>query len=184
AALDRDELQAVVAHEMAHVARYDTRVMTLVAAMVGGIALMTDGLGRLFWHGKRTGSKVGRLGGSSRSSSRNSLGLVVLVLWLLTLIVAPIVSRMIAMAISRKREFLADATAAQYTRNPGALAHALVKLENSRMPTVAVGRGAAHLCIVDPTDRRFQRWKGAFGDVFSSHPTVEERIRRLRAMGG
>src|SRR5690606_9277214 len=100
AALDRDELQAVVAHEMAHVARYDTRLMTLVAAMVGGIALMSDGLGRLLWHGNRTGSKVGRLGGSSRSSSRNSLGLVVLVLWLLTLIVAPIVSRMIAMAIS------------------------------------------------------------------------------------
>src|SRR5690606_8176915 len=125
AALDRDELQAVVAHEMAHVARYDTRLMTLVAAMVGGIALISDGLGRLLWQGNRTGRQLGsRLGGSSRNS-RNPFGLAVLLVWLLTLIVAPMVSRMIAMAISRKREFLADATAAQYTRNPGALAQAL-----------------------------------------------------------
>lgn len=107
-----------------------------------------------------------------------------IVVWLLTLVVAPLISRMLAMAISRKREFLADATAAQYTRNPAALISALEKCENARGPTVSVGRGAAHLCIVDPTDRRFQKYKGLVGDVMASHPSVDERVRRLRQMMG
>jgi len=189
AALDRDELQAVVAHEYAHVARYDTRLMTLVAAMVGAIALVSDGMGRFLWHGGRVGGSAGRtLGGVGRSAgkrggSKGAAGIIVLVLWLLTLVVAPIVSRLLAMAISRKREFLADATAAQYTRNPGALVRALDKLDGARTPTLSVGRGASHLCIVDPSDRRFQRWKGAFGNLMASHPPVEERIARLREMG-
>lgn len=182
-ALDRDELQAVLAHEYAHVARYDTRLMTLVAAMVGAIALVSDGMGRLLWHGRHTGGGAARSMGK-RSGNRGAAGILVLVLWLLTLIVAPILSRMLAMAISRKREFLADATAAQYTRNPGALVRALEKCENARAPTVAVGRGAAHLCIVDPTDRRFQRWKGLGGNLMASHPAIEERVARLREMGG
>jgi heat shock protein HtpX len=176
--LDRDELQAVLAHEYAHVARYDTRLMTLVAAMVGAIALVSDGMGRFLWHGGRIGSR-----GGGKRGGKNAAGIIVLVLWLLTLIVAPVVSRLLAMAISRKREFLADATAAQYTRNPGALMRALEKLDGARAPTVAVGRGAAHLCIVDPSDRRFQRWKGFVGDMMASHPSIEERIARLREMG-
>ena len=179
ATLDRDELQAVLAHEYAHVARYDTRLMTLVAAMVGAIALVSDGMGRFLWHGGRMGRSGGKRGGG-----KGGAGIIVLVLWLLTLVVAPIVSRMLAMAISRKREFLADATAAQYTRNPGALMRALEKLDGARSPTVAVGRGAAHLCIVDPSDRRFQRWKGFAGDLMASHPSSEERMARLRDMGG
>ncbi|MBA2291364.1 MAG: M48 family metallopeptidase [Gemmatimonadales bacterium] len=182
-ALDRDELQAVVAHEMAHIARQDTQLMTLVAAMVGSIALLSDGLGRFLWHSGRTGASAARaLGG--RGSRNVVSGAFVLVAWLATLVLAPLVSRLVAMAISRKREFLADATGAQYSRNPAALASALEKLEASRMPTAAVGRGAAHLCIVDPADRRFQRWKGLLGDVMASHPPVEERVRRLRAMAG
>src|SRR5690606_24685129 len=108
------------------------------------------------------------------------LGAVVLVLWLATLVVAPLISRVVAMALSRRREFLADATAAQYTRNPDALARALAKLDDARTPTLAIGRATAHLCIVDPADRRFQRWKGAFGNLLSSHPSIEERIRRLQ----
>lgn len=183
AVLDRDELQGVVAHEMAHIARQDTQLMTLVAAMVGSIALLSDGLGRFLWHSGRTGTSAARALG--RRGSRNAAwGVVVLVAWLVTLVLAPVASRLVAMAISRKREFLADATAAQYTRNPGALASALEKLEASRLPTAAIGRGAAHLCIVDPADHRFQRWKGLVGDVMASHPPVEERVRRLRAMAG
>lgn len=179
--LDRDELQAVLAHEFAHVARYDTRLMTLVAAMVGAVALVSDGMGRFLWHGGRMGREAGRALGKR---SRGAAGVIVLVLWLLSLVVAPIVARLLAMSISRQREFLADATAAQYTRNPAALVSALEKLENARAPTVAIGRGAAHLCIVDPTDRRFQRWKGFAGNLMASHPPIEERIARLRAMGG
>lgn len=181
-ALDRDELQAVLAHEYAHVARHDTRLMTLVAAMVGAIALLSDGMGRFLWHGGRVGRAAGRAAG--KRAGKGAAGAVVLVLWLASLIVAPLVARLLAMTISRQREFLADATAAQYTRNPGALIAALEKLENARAPTVAVGRGVAHLCIVDPTDRRFQRWKGFAGNLLASHPPIEERIARLRAMGG
>ncbi|PKL93145.1 MAG: zinc metalloprotease HtpX, partial [Gemmatimonadetes bacterium HGW-Gemmatimonadetes-1] len=180
ARLDRDELQAVVAHELAHVARYDTRVMTLVAAMVGAIALLSDGLGRLLWHSGRSGRSVGRRGGGQAGG----LGLIMLVIWWSTLVVAPLVSRMVAMAISRQREYLADATAVQFTRYPAALASALTKLDQSRSPTLAVGHAVAHLCIVDPADRRFQRWKGAFGDLMASHPPITERIRRLQEMGG
>lgn len=184
--LDRDELQAVVAHEYAHVARYDTRLMTLVAAMVGAIALVSDGMGRFLWHGGRVGGAAGRsvARAAGKRGGRGAAGMVILVLWLFTLIVAPIVSRLVAMAISRSREYLADATAAQFTRNPAALISALEKLDSARHPTVAVGRGAAHLCIVDPSDRRFQRWKGAFGNLMASHPPIEARILRLKAMGG
>jgi heat shock protein HtpX len=112
------------------------------------------------------------------------MGMVVLLLWLVSLLLAPVISRLMAMAISRKREFLADATAAQYTRNPGALIRALERLDESRGPTLAIGRGAAHLCIVDPGDLRFQRWKGVVGDLFASHPPIDSRIERLRQMGG
>lgn len=187
ARLDRDELQAVVAHEMAHVARYDTRLMTLVAAMVGAVALLSDGLGRFLWHSGRTGQAAARsMGGvaARRGGGRSGgAGVLVAVLWLATLVVAPLVSRLLAMAISRKREFLADATAAQFTRNPGALASALAKLDDARTPTLAIGRAAAHLCIVDPADHRFQRWQGMFGDLMASHPPVAARMARLGEMG-
>ncbi len=186
--LDRDELQAVVAHEFGHVVRYDTRLMTLVAAMVGAIALISDGMGRFLWQGGRVGRAAGRsvarTAGRRGAGRAGPAGLVVLVLWLLTLVVAPLVSRLVAMAVSRQREYLADATAAQFTRNPGALARALEKLDGVRTPTLAVGRGAAALCIVDPSDLRFQRWKGTFGDLLASHPPIEERVRRLQVMGG
>lgn len=190
--LDRDEIQAVLAHEFAHVARYDTRLMTLVAAMVGAMALLSDGMGRFLWQGGRVGRAAGGRsaaglagrGVGRRGAGRAGAGMLVLGLWLVSLLVAPLISRMMAMAISRKREFLADATAAQYTRNPGALIRALERLDGARSPTLAIGPGAAHLCIIDPGDRRFQRWKGAVGDLFASHPAVETRIERLRAMGG
>lgn len=186
ARLDRDELQAVIAHEFAHVARYDTRLMTLVAAMVGAIALLSDGLGRFLWHSGRSNRAAARvMGGVSgrRDGGKDGAGAVVLVLWLLTLVIAPLIARLVAMAISRKREFLADATAAQYTRNPGALAYALVKMEGVPGPTRSIGRAATHLCVVDPTDLRVQQWRGPFGNLFASHPPISERIARLRAMG-
>ncbi len=178
--LNRDELQAVVAHELAHVRNYDVRLLTLLAAMVGAIALMSDGLGRMLRGGARIGGGGGRGGG--KRGNAGLLGLVVLVLWLLTLIVAPIVSRILAMAVSRKREFLADATGAQFTRNPEALASALQKLDAAAAPTAAITRGAAHLCIVDPAARAVNGRTGRLADILASHPPITERISRLHAM--
>jgi heat shock protein HtpX len=178
--LNREELQGVVAHEMAHVRNFDTRLMTLLAAMVGAIALMSDGMGRII--------RYGNIGGRSGSGSRggkggNPLAIVVLVFWVITLILAPIISRLLAMAVSRKREYLADATGAQLTRNPLALASALEKLAAASEPTRAVNRGAAHLCIVDPSPNHLTAREGFLGDVLGSHPPIRFRIARLRGMG-
>ena len=183
AALTREELQGVVAHEMAHVRNLDVRLMTLLAAMVGAIALMSDGMGRMLRGGVRVG---GGSGGGRRSGGKgggNPLALVVLVFWLLTLVVAPIVSRILAMSVSRKREFLADATGAQFTRNPLALASALEKLAAAHSPTKAITQGAAHLCIVDPAPGLLSAREGFLADFLTSHPPITQRIIRLRGMG-
>jgi heat shock protein HtpX len=181
-ALSRDEIQGVVAHEMAHVRNLDVRLMTLLAGMVGAIALMSDGMGRMVRGGARLGGSGGRRA-SGGGKGGNPLGLIVLALWLLTLIVAPAVSRLLAMSVSRKREFLADATGAQFTRNPLALASALEKLEAARSPTRAISRGAAHLCIVDPAPGLLSSREGFLADVLASHPPINQRIIRLRGMG-
>jgi heat shock protein HtpX len=179
--LSRDELQAVVAHEMAHIQNLDVRLMTLLAGMVGAIALMSDGMGRMLRGGVRV-----RGGGSGgrRSSGKggNPLAVVILVLWLVTLVIAPIVSRLLAMAVSRKREYLADATGAQFTRNPMALASALEKLEGATAATRTITRGAAHLCIVDPAPGALASKEGFLADFAASHPPIRQRIIRLKGM--
>jgi len=180
--LSRDELQGVVAHEMAHVRNLDVRLMTLLAGMVGAIALMSDGMGRML-RGTRSAGSGGSSGNGGRGKGGgNPLALVVLVLWLATLVAAPIVSRILAMAVSRKREFLADATGAQFTRNPMALASALEKLEAAAAPTRAITQGAAHLCIVDPTPGFFSTRHGFLADAIASHPPIRERIAQLNAI--
>jgi heat shock protein HtpX len=181
AKLTRDELQGVIAHEMAHVQNLDVRLMTLLAAMVGAIALMSDGMGRILRGGRYVGG--GGSGGSrDRGKGGNPLAIVILVLWVLTLLIAPIVSRILAMAVSRKREYLADATGAQFTRNPAALASALEKLEAASSPTKAITRGAAHLCIVDPAPGLLSSREGFLANVLTSHPPIRQRIIRLRGM--
>jgi heat shock protein HtpX len=181
AALSRDELQGVIAHEMAHVRNLDVRLMTLLAGMVGAIALMSDGMGRMLRIGGRSGGRIGGRGNGGKGG--NPLGLVVLVLWLLTLIVAPVISRILAMSVSRKREFLADATAAQFTRNPMALAAALEKLSSATAATRSITRGAAHLCIVDPRPGLLSSREGFLADLMASHPPIRQRIIRLQGMG-
>ncbi|HEX5963646.1 MAG TPA: M48 family metallopeptidase [Gemmatimonadales bacterium] len=175
--LSRDELQAVIAHEMSHVRNLDIRLMTLLAGMVGAIALLSDGMGRMIGRGGLKASRGGRGG-----KGGNPLGVVILVLWLLTLVVAPVVSRILAMAVSRKREYLADATGAQLTRNPMALASALEKLEAATAATKSIARGAAHLCIVDPSPGLISSKEGFLADFLGSHPPIRQRIVRLRGM--
>ena len=181
-ALSRDELQGVVAHEMAHVRNLDVRLMTLLAGMVGAIALMSDGMGRMLRSGVRVGGRSGGRGGGGKGGG-NPLGLIVLGLWLITLIVAPLVSRILAMSVSRKREFLADASAAQFTRNPVALASALEKLAAATGATRSITKGAAHLCIVDPAPGLLSSREGFLADVLTSHPPIRQRIIRLEGMG-
>lgn len=180
--LTRDELQGVVAHELAHVRNYDVRLMTLLAAMIGAVALFSDLLARTMGRG---GIRVGGRGGSGRrgdAKGGGALVVAVFALWVITLIVAPVVTRLIAMGVNRKREFLADATAAQLTRNPAALASALEKIDASAAATKAIPQGTAHLCIVDPGERKFAEREGVVGDLFASHPPIRVRIARLRAM--
>jgi heat shock protein HtpX len=178
-ALDRDELQAVIAHEMGHVKNYDAKLMTLLAALVGVIALISDGALRTF---RFSGRGRGRGGGGGKKGGAGALVLIVLVLWLLTLILAPIISRILALGVSRKREFLADAMSAQFTRNPAALASALRKIEDAQAPTRAMKRGTAHLCIADPLGRRVTSKEGTLADVFATHPPMAVRVARLKAM--
>ena len=175
--LNREELQGVVAHEMSHIRNYDIRLMTVIAAMMGAILLLSDWArrGMMFGGGRRR----------SRSSSRDSggsLGIIMLVLWLVGIILAPLIGQMMAMAVSRKREYLADASGAELTRNPMALASALQKLENASEPTKSIKRGAAHLCIVDPLGRKINAKEGKSAELFGTHPPMAKRIMWLKSM--
>jgi heat shock protein HtpX len=177
--LNRDELQAVVAHEMGHVKNHDMQLMTLMAGMVGAVALMSDGMARIIFHG---GIRGGRRGGGGKKSDLGPLVIVLLVVWIVSWMLAPLVTQLMAMGLSRKREYLADAMAAQFTRNPMALASALHKIESIHGPTHAIKRGAAHLCIADPLGRRLNAREGRFADVLATHPPMRVRIARLKAM--
>ena len=174
-ALTRDELQGVVAHEMSHVRNYDIRLMTIVAALVGAVALLSDWASRGLWWGG------GRRGGS-RDRGGGAMGIVIFVVWLVGIILAPIVGQMLAMVVSRQREYLADASGAELTRNPLALASALEKIESAAEPTRSIKRGTANLCITDPLGRPVGLREGAVANLFASHPPMEKRIAALRAM--
>jgi heat shock protein HtpX len=181
-ALNREQLQGVVAHEMSHIRNFDIRLMTIVAALVGAVALLAD------WSAR--GWRYGRVGGTarpSRSSRGTSKGgsaeaLLLLAVWLVAIVLAPLVARLLAMMVSRQREFLADASAAELTRNPGALADALAVIESRVEPTVAIHQGSAQLCIADPLGRPVNAARGRWADLFATHPPMHERIEALRAM--
>lgn len=180
--LNRDQLQAVIAHEMAHIRNYDVKLMTLLAALVGILGLVSQGAARMmgFGGGRARGRAVS---GSSRESKNGGLVAVLIVAWLISVLLAPIVSRVLALAVSRKREYLADASAAQFTRNPGALADALEKIESAAAPTKSLqSAGSAHLCIADPLGRRVTSHEGVVADLLATHPPMAVRIARLRAM--
>jgi heat shock protein HtpX len=126
-------------------------------------------------------------GGSRRRNGRESggsgiLGIVFLVIWVAAIAVAPFIGQVLAMMVSRRREYLADASGAELTRNPIGLAHALEKIEAAAAPTEAIKRGSAHLCIADPLGRRLNIREGFWSDLFASHPPMAARIAALKAM--
>ena len=172
--LNREELQGVIAHEMSHVRNYDIRMMTVVAALVGSVMLLSE-----------VAMRTGRFGvGRRRSSSSRSggAGAIMFVVWLVAIVLAPLIARILAMAVSRQREYLADASGAELTRNPKALASALEKIDSAVEPTRSIKKGTAHLCIADPLGRSINKKEGFFAEVFGTHPPISKRIMVLQSM--
>jgi heat shock protein HtpX len=175
--LDREELQGVIGHEMSHIRNLDVRLMTIVAALVGGVALLSDWARRgMWWGGGRSRRRDDGGGGGGIA------GLALFAVWIVAIILAPLLAQLLAMMVSRQREYLADASGAELTRNPIGLAHALEKIDAAVAPTRAINQGSAHLCIADPLGRRLNLKEGSWADAFASHPPMSARIAALRAM--
>lgn len=164
--LDRAETQGVIAHEMAHIGNRDTLTMTLVAILLGGAVMLADWARRALFLG----------------SDRRRGNILVYFVVILLVAVTPLLSRLLAMAVSRQREYLADATAAQLTRNPLGLASALDKIGAATSPLKAATRGTAHLFISNPLRRRVDEQQGHLADLLSTHPPLAQRIAILRSM--
>src|SRR5262249_48240911 len=185
-ALDREELQGVIAHEMSHIRNLDVRLMTIVAALVGTAALMSEWARRgMLWGGSprrpRGRDETGR-GDRDAKGGGGLFGLIFFIVWSVAIVMAPFIVQALAMMVSRKREYLADASGAELTRNPLGLARALEKIESAVAPTQSINRGSAHLCITDPLGRQVNLKEGFWSDLFASHPPMPARIAALREM--
>ncbi len=175
--MSRDELEGVVAHELAHVKNRDTLVMTLAVTLVGVIVLLADWMIRALWWG------------GGRSNERGGLGAPIAILGLLLMILAPLIAQLLQLAISRQREFLADADAVFLTRYPDGLIGALEKLRADATVVRTASRATAHLWIEQPTARHAHeggsrtRKSGAWlNRLFDTHPPLEQRISALRSL--
>ena len=174
--LNRDELQGVVAHEMSHIVNRDTQLMTVAGIMLGSIVLISHFFLRSMWF-VPSSSRRYRKGGGGGSPQ---LQLAMIAITIALAILAPIFARLIYLAISRRREYLADATAAQLTRYPEGLASALEKIAASGLPLESANKATAPMYIVNP----FVEKRAALATLTSTHPPTEERIRILRSMAG
>ncbi len=166
--MDRAELEGVIAHEMSHIKNYDIRTMMVAAVLVGIIALLGQLFVRMVWFG---GNRERKGGGQ----------MLILAIGIVLIALSPVIAQLIKMAISRRREFLADATAVELTRNPDGIRSALEKLAADHTPLKRANGATAHLYIEDPIVNE----RGMFAIVgrwFSTHPPIEERIRRLKEM--
>ena len=175
--MDREELQGVIGHEMAHIRDYDIRTMTMIAVLVGGVAMLADFVTRWAW--------FGGLGGLRERSDRDgdgNAGAIIAIAVLILAILAPIFSQLIAMAVSREREYLADASSVEFTRNPRALLRALEHIAQTESPLRNASRGIAHLFIVNPLAGAGDVGEGFFANLFSTHPPLGKRIERLQAL--
>jgi heat shock protein HtpX len=167
--LERSELEGVIAHELSHIGNKDILLSTIIVVLVGIVALLSNFFLRIsFW------------GGLRERDSRNSGGAVLIALAILAALLAPITAALIQLAVSRRREFLADASAGLLTRYPEGLARALEKISRDPSPMKVANNSTAHLFIASPfKGRQAKSW---FAKLFSTHPPVEERIKALRAM--
>jgi heat shock protein HtpX len=168
--LDRTELEGVIAHELSHVRNYDTRLMSVVTILVGMVTLLAD------WLLRGT-----RFGGKSRGRKDNQLGAILFLVGIALALLSPLIANLIKLALSRRREFLADASAVMLTRFPGGLASALEKIGADREPLEAANKATAHLYISNPLKNRHDQI-GWFAGLFNTHPPVGERVKALWAM--
>ena len=165
--LENEELEGVVAHELSHIKNYDIRVMTIVIVLVGIISILANG----FW-------RASFFGGRRRNNNEGEGGAIIMVIGIILIILSPIVATLIQLAISRKREYLADASGALLTRYPEGLARALEKIKNDPAVMTHASDATAHLYIANP----FKNSKNFLANAFSTHPDINDRIQKLRAM--
>ena len=168
--MNREELEAVIGHEVSHIRNLDIRISTIAVALASAITLLSSMAGRMMWWGGASRSR--------RNSDRDSGGLevIMLVISLLAIVLAPLAATLVQLAISRQREFLADASSVELTRNPKGMINALLKLENSQPMTHHVDDASSALYINDPQKPGFLK------KLFYTHPPISERIERLKHM--
>lgn len=169
ARLDRRELEGVIAHELSHIKNFDTRLMAVVAVLVGTVAFLADMFMRSLWWGGRR----------QRDDDRG-VGQLMIIVGVVFAILTPLIAQLIQLAISRRREFLADASAAHLTRYPEGLAGALEKLGHDREVLEAATNATAHLYITNPF--KGKQFSALFAGLFNTHPPIEERIKILRTL--
>jgi heat shock protein HtpX len=171
--LNRTELEGVIAHELSHVKNYDIRLMSIVTVLVGLIALLADWMLRLASWG----------GGRRRNSDEGGgqLQIVFFIAGLVLALLSPLIAQLIQLAISRRREFLADASGAAITKYPEGLARALEKISADREPLEAANKATAHLYIANPL-KNTKGSIGWFAGLFDTHPPIEERLKALRSL--
>ena len=168
--MNREELEAVIGHEVSHIRNLDIRISTIAVALASAITLLSSMAGRMMWWGGASRSR--------RNSDRDSGGLevILLVISLLAIVLAPLAATLVQLAISRQREFLADASSVELTRNPQGMINALLKLENSQPMSHHVDDASSALYINDPQKPGFLK------KLFYTHPPISERIERLKHM--
>jgi heat shock protein HtpX len=176
--LDREELQGVMGHELSHVRNYDIRFTLLVGVLVGSIALLADFFLRFTFWGGMSGGRSSRR--SSEGGGGGGLQIIVFVLAIVLAILAPFFANLVKLAVSRQREYLADASSVELTRNPYGLERALAKIATDTEVLEVANRATQHLYIVNPIKKFESRAAG----LTSTHPPVLDRINRLRALTG
>ena len=173
--LDREELQGVIGHELSHVRNFDIRFSLLVAVLVGSIALLADFFLRFtFWGGGR------RSGSRDREGGGGALAAILFVIAIILAVIAPIVARFVQLAVSRQREYLADASSVELTRNPRGLEQALAKIAGDPEVLEVANRATQHLYFTNPI-KKFEKRSSS---MFSTHPAIVDRINRLRQLTG
>jgi len=172
--LDREELQGVMGHELSHVRNFDIRFGLLVAVLVGSIALLADFFLRFtFWGG-------GRRAGGDRDRGGGGLVVIVYLIAIVLAVIAPFIARMVQLAVSRQREYLADASSVELTRNPHGLENALAKIASDKEVLEVANRATQHLYFTNP----IKKFEERSSSMFSTHPAIVDRINRLRQLTG